>query len=438
MRRLTCLTLVFLLPLSTRAWRAYNDLCYTNGQTTAANVTKYTSDRGNGSIYQMFGNSGPLIDFDTGTNLSVTVTVTGAGPAIPAQGSSTLNGDAAMYFAGIVDCKGNYSYGTPATNHTMHFYNLDPGEQYSLVYYVNRGSYTTRRVLGTLQGADSFINSSSAGIVYSGPYDPSARQMNTINTTEGYVMHWSMISPGSDGQIALSVEDNRSAASNYPYGSAFMIQTQPPPFVRVQVAASEDDAEERLDTGAVDLTSSDLELIRDATNLVVGMRFSDIQILQAVTVTAAYVQFTANEVQSNAVSLTIWGQAADNAPAFTTAAGNISSRPTTTNSVVWNPPDWNTVDEAGPAQRTPDISPVIQEIIGRPGWDLGAAIVLLVKGPGDTANKRTARSWNQGTHSMGPILHIEYVGATPDAGTLIQISATEPLTHGPPAPVIPR
>jgi hypothetical protein len=53
------------------------------------------------------------------------------------------------------------------------------------------------------------------------------------------------------------------------------------------------------------------------------------------------------------------------------------------------------------AQRTPDLSAVVQEIVGQPGWASGNAIAIMIAGTGT----RTARAFNA---AGAPVLHIEY------------------------------
>ncbi len=69
----------------------------------------------------------------------------------------------------------------------------------------------------------------------------------------------------------------------------------------------------------------------------------------------------------------------------------------------WTPPDWTSVGSRGPDQRTPDLSAVVQEIVDRPGWSSGNALVLVVDGSGG----RTAEAYNG---SAPPVLHLEYRG----------------------------
>ncbi|HEU4419826.1 MAG TPA: hypothetical protein VFT55_12890, partial [Planctomycetota bacterium] len=159
-----------------------------------------------------------------------------------------------------------------------------------------------------------------------------------------------------------------------------VVTVQQPPVERV-IATSFDDAEER--PGSVNLTSGDLELVVDgSSNQVVGLRFVNLTIPAGSTITSAYVQFTTDDATSTPTQLTIAGQASDNAPMFAGMAGNISSRPRTTATVAWAPAAWTIDLEAGPNQRTPNLASIVQEIVNRPGWSPGNAIVFVITGTG--------------------------------------------------------
>src|SRR5262249_60512024 len=99
---------------------------------------------------------------------------------------------------------------------------------------------------------------------------------------------------------------------------------------------------------------------------------------------SASIQVTSRDPRTEPTSLTIRGQASDNAPTFTTVTTNISSRPGTTAQATWAPAAWTT-GQAGAAQRTPDLSAVIDEIVNRPGWTRGNALPLLATGSGRRA-----------------------------------------------------
>jgi hypothetical protein len=111
--------------------------------------------------------------------------------------------------------------------------------------------------------------------------------------------------------------------------------------IDIQVAASSDDAEQG-PSGGILLDSPDLDMMNDFGNVnsAVGVRFNGIPIPHGATVVNAYLQFTADEADSAATSLTIEGQDADNAETFIIANSNISNRPRTTASVNWSPDPW--------------------------------------------------------------------------------------------------
>jgi hypothetical protein len=140
----------------------------------------------------------------------------------------------------------------------------------------------------------------------------------------------------------------------------------------------------------------------------VGLRFQNVQAPQGATITAAYIEFEADETSSDATSVTFYGQASDNAPAFGSDAHNLSSRPKVSASVAWeNIPAWNTVSEK---HQSPDLSAIVQEIVNRPGWTSGSSMVFEIDGTG----KRTAESY-KGEAANAPLLHIEYSTTAPTA-----------------------
>jgi hypothetical protein len=185
-------------------------------------------------------------------------------------------------------------------------------------------------------------------------------------------------------------------------------ETSSPLTADIRVAAASDDAEE-LSGGFMSLSSSDLEIIHDEVDQTVGLRFAGVAIPRGSTINAAWVTFTVDEAQSEATSLTIRAQAADNAATFTTADGNITSRALTTQSVAWSPPAWSTV---GQAQSTPDLSAVISAVVSRAGWSSGNAIAIVIAGTGH----RTAVAY-EGTPASAPALHVDF---TPPATTVTQ------------------
>ncbi|MHC4750411.1 MAG: hypothetical protein ACYTFW_11105 [Planctomycetota bacterium] len=182
----------------------------------------------------------------------------------------------------------------------------------------------------------------------------------------------------------------------------------------ISVTDGNDDAEESIADSGMSLGSSDLELISDGTgnDQFVGIRFNNVNIAPTTYIANAYIQFTVDEIDSGVCSLTIRGQASDDASAFIEAASNISSRPTTVASVAWSPPPWNTIGQASIDQQTPNLTAIIEEITARSGWSPGNSMVFIISGAGE----RTAESYN-GVNSAAPVLHIAF-DELPDAAIM--------------------
>ncbi len=172
-----------------------------------------------------------------------------------------------------------------------------------------------------------------------------------------------------------------------------------PVTIEVPVATGADDGEEKV-AGRVTLTNGDLDLVLDTTDpMVVGLRFTGINIPAGATITGAYIQFRADETQGDPTSLLIEGHNVGDAPALTAAKLNITNRPRTTAEVNWDPPPWS-FGAFGEAQRTPDLKPIISEL-KTSGWTPGKAMVFIISGSG----KRTADSVEGG---FAPRLVITY------------------------------
>ena len=129
-----------------------------------------------------------------------------------------------------------------------------------------------------------------------------------------------------------------------------------------EILSNTDDAEES-EFGVMSLESSDLELVYEDTKQVVGLRFTNIKLPRNIKISKAYLQFTVDEITSGSCNLNISGELTDNAKSFKSSNYNISSRTVTVNIVNWQPQPWNIKNESGEAQKSSDISQVIQEII---------------------------------------------------------------------------
>ena len=212
----------------------------------------------------------------------------------------------------------------------------------------------------------------------------------------------------SDGEFNISDDIVITVAAPNPGGTTT---------VSVKVMAAADDAEE-FSSGSVDLGSTDIELVNDGSDQKVGLRFNGLSIPQGAIIINATVQFKVDETGSTATNLAIQAQAVDNAPAFTATSLNISSRAKTGASVAWQPAAWPTIGLAGADQRTPNIAPVIQEVVSRPGWTGGNSLVIVITGTG----RRTAESY-EGDAAGAALLTVEYSTTPVNSAPNVTISA---------------
>jgi len=208
------------------------------------------------------------------------------------------------------------------------------------------------------------------------------------------------------GSYVLRLSATDSALSSTDDVTVTVSETAPPSgTLDVPIAAGSDDAEQA-SGGSVALTSSDLELVTDGTNVqTVGTRFANVQVPVGATITQAWVQFRTDEVSTDVATLTIKAEAADNAPTYQAVSGNITARAVTGN-ISWSPPAWSAVGEQAAAQRTPNLAALVQAVVSRPGWSQGNALALQLSGTG----RRTAEAFEGG---FAPSLHIEYTTGGP-------------------------
>jgi hypothetical protein len=166
-----------------------------------------------------------------------------------------------------------------------------------------------------------------------------------------------------------------------------------------------DDSEELIATGVIDRGSTDLELAVDNDGpQIVGIRFAAVDLPPGIELVGAHIQFAVDETTSEDTALEIRAEASDNARTLSTTNNDLSSRDTTEAVVTWEPPPWNTVGDAGPDQRTPDLTEVLAEILERPGWASGNAVAFLITGTG----ARFAEAFN-GEPTLAPLLRVEYL-----------------------------
>jgi hypothetical protein len=172
--------------------------------------------------------------------------------------------------------------------------------------------------------------------------------------------------------------------------------------ISIPILGRADDVEEE-EGGNVFVGSADLDLGRLNSNVLAGMRFNGLTIPQGAEIVSAYIQFTARKRNTQACTLFIEGEGADNAAIFDRLDEfNLSSRNRTSTVISWSPASWN-AGESGAEQKTPNLSSVLQEIINRDGWESGNSAVLFISGQG----RRQAQSFDMNP-SNAAVLHVTY------------------------------
>jgi len=154
--------------------------------------------------------------------------------------------------------------------------------------------------------------------------------------------------------------------------------------------AGADDVEESIADGTISLTG-DLDL----GEKIVGIRFPISGIPPKANIDSAFLQFTSEKARQEGETLILWQaeNRADPAP-FSQTNSDLSQRSTFPEQIPWTPSNWDTVGDAGLAQRSPDLSPLIQELVSLPEWTDQSPIHLI--GQVESApSKRSAYSFDQ-------------------------------------------
>jgi len=240
----------------------------------------------------------------------------------------------------------------------------------------------------------------------SGPGDVTFSDANIVNTTAAF-------SESGEYVLRLTAYDGMLTGVD-----ELTVTVNPPPGTVVlerRVSNTWDDAEERSNPGNEGYVTNnqDLEMVWDNEgNQTVGIRFLDITIPKGAYISRAYIQFTMDEDESGETHLTVQGQLSPNAARFNQSTqfgiSDTTLRPRTTASVAWAPPPWVIQDAAGPNERTPNIAPIIQEIVNQPAWISGNPLAVIITGTGE----RVAHAYDSDPNKA-PLLYIEYNTGTP-------------------------
>ncbi|UCE50444.1 MAG: discoidin domain-containing protein [Phycisphaerales bacterium] len=250
------------------------------------------------------------------------------------------------------------------------------------------------------------------------PYDGPASKL-AVNGWQLWTID--LASSGANLQSVSSLSigiDGVGASGTLYFDDIGLYAAVPAPVNDWVISAASNDDEEKVLSGEMEGGSSDLELGYEddgalPENLqIVGCRWVAVTIPQGATITEAWVQFSADDIDNSRhagdVSVIIEGQLSPSPAVFSSTAFDISSRPTTAASVVWDIPLWTTFGGMGPDERSPDISSIIQEIVNQPDWSGDDAIVLMFRDNPANPSQGTREAGSSSAGPGAPRLHISY------------------------------
>ena len=179
-----------------------------------------------------------------------------------------------------------------------------------------------------------------------------------------------------------------------------------------EITSSADDARE-VQSGNVknNINPLSLAIENHPTINIVGTRFQSVTIDNSEQINSASVQFRALDVDNiGTTNVRIYGElpADDDADKFSNSNNNISNRPLTTAFVDWmDIPVW-APGEVSSDTTTPDLTPIIQEIVDRGGWANGNDLALIFfdhpTSPSDDRRRASAEDHS----NPAPTLTIDY------------------------------
>jgi hypothetical protein len=171
------------------------------------------------------------------------------------------------------------------------------------------------------------------------------------------------------------------------------------------VSSGKDDGVNKISNGAASLGTGYAYIGKD---YVMGWRFQNATIPQGVTILNATLDFFTTTYQvGNSVKIRYSGEKSDNARALTTTAYDLVNRDKTSAAVDNIPAPWASFSY----NKSPDLAPVIQEIVNRPGWQSGNALLLLA-GDNGSSSSRTLFMYENGV-PYRPKLTITYSDVPP-------------------------
>jgi len=189
------------------------------------------------------------------------------------------------------------------------------------------------------------------------------------------------------------------------------------------VNSGKNDAEEK-DGRKAATGSPDLEIFNDGgKNQTIGLRFTNINLPANAEIIDARIEFEGDGPSWGVVSGRVYGQNADNPPAFKNRWRNITNRAKTATAVNW---DFLPAIGRDDKLTTPNLAPIVKKIIQRSGWRSGNAMVFILEN-NSSNGLRDTKSYERSAASAPKITitYLDRIGAPQEEKTYI--SAREML-----------
>ncbi|MCG6969682.1 MAG: VWA domain-containing protein, partial [Gammaproteobacteria bacterium] len=178
--------------------------------------------------------------------------------------------------------------------------------------------------------------------------------------------------------------------------------------VASQISIGGDDAEEVLSNNNVSLGGNRININNNQIN---GFRFNNTGIPQGASISSATLSLTSRTTSDAAMTLRLYGELSNDALAFSSASGNLSSRTKTTSYVDWTPDAWT----SNGVYTSQDISSVVQELVNQSGWMEDDLVLLQTFQSG--SGERQAYTYNS-NDAKAATLNVTYQMGTPGQQTI--------------------
>ena len=157
----------------------------------------------------------------------------------------------------------------------------------------------------------------------------------------------------------------------------------------------------------------------------VGLRFRNLGIPQGATIDSAVLELSPSRTLNGPVTFRIYGEKVADAAPFDTATESMANKLArkTSAQVDWAAAtEWVARSAEGQSQSSPDLAPILQEIVSQAGWCGGNDLALLIEKV-DGAGWRAVHSY-EGDPDFAPTLKINYTynpaTAPADTGCMVQ------------------